>query len=108
MIGYDSKPIRDYCLGGLLDRVGSEREVKGEGVILPGIQGPSEGSPPIQKRGFRNTCKNVAAFCHLTAHKSDHGLYVVYTIMCDRGHVNDHLRPFSLLRQALIVVLQVN
>lgn len=48
MIGYDSKPIRDYCWDGLLGRVGSEREVKGEGVILPGIQGPMEGSPSIQ------------------------------------------------------------
>lgn len=52
MIGYDSEPIRDYCWGRLLGRVGSEREVKGEGVILPGIQGPSEGSPPIQKKWF--------------------------------------------------------
>lgn len=90
MIGYDSKPIRDHCWGGLLGRVGSEREVRGEGVTLPGIQGPFSGvTTYTQKRGFRNTGKNVDACCHLAAHQSHHALRAVYTTVGQRGHVSD-------------------
>lgn len=57
-----------------------------------------------RKKRLQKAHKNVAAFHQLLAHESGHFLFVVYTIMPDRGHVDDHFGPFSLFIQSLVLV----
>lgn len=40
----------------------------------------------------------MAAFCQLIAHENGHFLSVVYTMMPDRGPVNDHLTSFQFVQ----------
>lgn len=78
-----------------------------KGLLFPESRGPRRGHHVNKKRGSETNHKNVAAFCQFIAHENGHFLSVVYIMMPDRGPVYDHLRPFSLFKWALVIVLQV-